>query len=77
MKTFKYAAPSLAAATLGVAVAFAPIASAATHATPAPTQSPHAAVTDTDPATPYGTDPESPAIFGYHTWLGDDTDVPF
>lgn len=32
---------------------------------------------DTDPATPYGTNPTSPAIFGYHTWLGDDVDVPF
>jgi hypothetical protein len=32
---------------------------------------------DTDPATPYGTDPLSPAIFGYHPWLGDDVDVPF
>ncbi|KAA0077269.1 hypothetical protein CIW52_31800 [Mycolicibacterium sp. P9-64] len=32
---------------------------------------------DTDPVTPYGTDPTSPAIFGYHTWFGDDTDVPF
>jgi hypothetical protein len=32
---------------------------------------------DTDPATPYGTDPTSPAIFGYHMWLGDDVDVPF
>jgi len=54
--------------------------SAATHAAPAPTDATHptpAAVTDTDPATPYGTDPESPAIFGYHTWLGDDVDVPF
>ena len=32
---------------------------------------------DTDPSTPYGTDPMSPAIFGYHTWLGDDVGVPF
>lgn len=32
---------------------------------------------DTDPVTSYGTDPTSPAIFGYHTWAGDDTDVPF
>jgi len=79
MKTIKYIAPWLAAAAMGAAVALAPIASAATHATSAPTATHRtpAAVTDTDPATPYGTDPESPAIFGYHTWLGDDTDVPF
>jgi hypothetical protein len=32
---------------------------------------------DTDPSTPYGTDPTSPAIFCYHTWLGDNVDVPF
>jgi hypothetical protein len=32
---------------------------------------------DTDPVTPYGTDPTSPAIFGYHNWLGDDVGVPF
>jgi hypothetical protein len=32
---------------------------------------------DTDPNTPYGTDPTSPAIFGYHPWLGDNVDVPF
>jgi len=32
---------------------------------------------NTDPVTPYGTNPTSPAIFGYHQWLGDDTDVPF
>jgi hypothetical protein len=32
---------------------------------------------NTDPVTPYGTDPTSPAIFGYHQWYGDDTDVPF
>ena len=32
---------------------------------------------NTDPVTPYGTDPTSPAIFGYHKWLGDDVDVPF
>jgi hypothetical protein len=32
---------------------------------------------DTDPTTPYGTDPMSPAIYGYHTWFGADVDVPF
>ncbi|MDT5259574.1 MAG: hypothetical protein QOD10_4654 [Mycobacterium sp.] len=61
MKTsIKYAAPWLAAAAMGAAIALAPIASA-----------------DTDPAVPYGTNPTSPAIFGYHTWIGDDVDVPF
>jgi hypothetical protein len=61
MKTsIKYAAPWLAAAAIGAAIALAPIASA-----------------DTDPAVPYGTNPTSPAIFGYHTWIGDDVDVPF
>jgi hypothetical protein len=58
--TSKYAAPWLAAAAIGAAIALAPIASA-----------------DTDPAVPYGTNPTSPAIFGYHTWIGDDVDVPF
>jgi hypothetical protein len=58
--TINYAAPWLAAAAIGAAIALAPIASA-----------------DTDPAVPYGTNPTSPAIFGYHTWIGDDVDVPF
>ena len=58
--TIKYAAPWLAAAAIGAAIALAPIASA-----------------DTDPAVPYGTNPTSPAIFGYHTWIGDHVDVPF
>jgi hypothetical protein len=77
--SMKYAAaPWLVAAVTGAAVAFAPIASAATHPTPvAEANTSAAALTDTDPATPYGTDPESPAIFGYHKWLGDDVDVPF
>jgi len=78
--TIKYVAPWMAAAAIGAAVALAPTASAATYPAPAATatsQTPPAAVTDTDPATAYGTDPESPAIFSYHTWLGDDVDVPF
>jgi hypothetical protein len=58
--TIKYAAPWLAAAAIGAAIALAPTASA-----------------NTDPATPYGTNPTSPAVFGYHPWLGDDVDVPF
>jgi hypothetical protein len=32
---------------------------------------------DTDPSTPYGTDPTSPAIFGYHTANSPQVDVPF
>jgi len=32
---------------------------------------------DTDPTTPYGTDPMSPAIFGYHTANSPQVDVPF
>jgi hypothetical protein len=32
---------------------------------------------DTDPSTPYGTDPMSPAIFGYHTADSPQADVPF
>jgi len=77
--TVKYATPWLAAAAIGAAIAVAPVASAATHPAPvtqAVTPSPNAD-TGIDPATPYGTDPESPAIFGYHKWLGDDVDVPF
>jgi hypothetical protein len=79
MKAIKYVAPWLAAAAIGTAIALAPTASAATHPTPAAhaTSRSAPAVTDSDPATPYGTDPESPAIFGYHTWLGNDVDVPF
>ena len=75
-----YVAPWLAAAAIGGAIALAPIASAATHPAPAPSAgtSPSAVGRPgTDPSTPYGTDPVSPDIFGYHTWLGDDKDVPF
>jgi hypothetical protein len=32
---------------------------------------------DTDPNTPYGTNPMSPAIFGYHTANSPQVDVPF
>jgi hypothetical protein len=79
MKAIKLVTPGLAAAAIGTAIALAPTASAATHPTPAThgTTRSAPAVTDTDPATPYGTDPESPAIFGYHRWLGNDVDVPF
>jgi hypothetical protein len=78
--TITYVAPWLAAAAIGGAIALAPIASAATHPAPAPSAgaSPSAVGTPgTDPSTPYGTNPMSPDIFGYHTWLGDHTDVPF
>jgi hypothetical protein len=81
MKTrIKYVAPWLAAATIGAAIALAPIASAATQPAPVPSAaaSPsHVGSAGTDPSTPYGTNPMSPDIFGYHTWLGDDKDVPF
>ena len=75
-----YVAPWLAAAAIGGAIALAPIASAATHPAPAPSavvSQSAVGSAGTDPSTPYGTDPVSPDIFGYHTWLGDDTDVPF
>ncbi|MDT5237144.1 MAG: hypothetical protein QOD36_2352 [Mycobacterium sp.] len=81
MKTsFKFVAPWLAAAAIGGAIALAPIASAATHPAPAPspgTSQSAVGKAGTDPSTPYGTDPMSPDIFGYHTWLGDNQDVPF
>jgi hypothetical protein len=73
-------APWLAAAAIGGAIALAPIASAATHPAPAPSVGASPSTVGrpgTDPSTPYGTDPLSPDIFGYHTWLGDDQDVPF
>jgi hypothetical protein len=74
MKTkITHVTPWLAAAAIGGAIALAPIASAASAvASPSAVGS-----AGTDPSTPYGTDPVSPDIFGYHTWLGDDTDVPF
>ncbi|PXX08824.1 hypothetical protein [Mycolicibacterium moriokaense] len=81
MKTkITHVTPWLAAAAIGGAIALAPIASAASHPAPAPSAvaSPSAVGNaGTDPSTPYGTDPVSPDIFGYHTWLGDDKDVPF
>jgi hypothetical protein len=76
----KYLAPWLAAAAIGGATALAPIASAATHPAPVPsTASSPSSVgsAGTDPSTPYGTNPMSPYIFGYHTSIGDYKDVPF
>ena len=65
--TIKYIAPWLAAAAIGGAIAFAPIASA-----------------ETNPSVPFGTDPTSPYVLGYHTSNHDEAnttngqvDVPF
>ena len=83
MKALKYVAPWLAAAAIGGAVALAPIASAATAATPI--SGPAVAGTaGTDPLVPFGTDPHSPYVFGYHVSDHDEAnttngqvDVPF
>ena len=82
MKAISYLAASLAAAAIGGAVALAPIASAATPATP--TQSAAAGTAGTDPLVPFGTDPHSPYVFGYHVSDHDESnttngqvDVPF
>lgn len=79
----KYLAPSLAAAAIGGAFVLAPIASAATYVAPAPTPAASSAP-GTDPLVPYGTDPHSPYVFGYHTSDHDESnttngqlDVPF
>jgi hypothetical protein len=79
MNAIKYVAPWLASAGIGTALVLAPTASAATRPAPVTqaTSPSVPVVTDSDPDTPYGTDPESPAIFGYHTWYGDNVDVPF
>jgi hypothetical protein len=81
--TIKYLAPWMAAAAIGGAVALSPIASAAT--TPAPHSGPVAVGTaGTDPLVPFGTDPRSPYVFGYHVSDHDESnttngqlDVPF
>ena len=80
MKAIKYIAPWLAAAAIGGAVALAPIASAATPPAPAATTS----TAGTDPLVPFGTDPHSPYVFGYHVSDHDESnttngqvDVPF
>jgi hypothetical protein len=59
-------------------VVLAPIASAATGPAPAAT------TTGTDPLVPFGTDPHSPYVFGYHVSNHDEAnttngqlDVPF
>jgi len=63
--TIKYLAPWMAAAAIGGAVALAPIASAATPQ--APTAPSSVGSAGTDPLVPFGTDPHSPYVFGYHT----------
>jgi hypothetical protein len=84
MNAIKYLAPSLAAAAIGGAIVLAPIASAATHVAPAPKPATSSASTGTDPLVPYGTDPHSPYVLGYHVSNHDEAnttngqlDVPF
>jgi hypothetical protein len=84
MNAIKYLAPSLAAAAIGGAIVLAPIASAATHVAPTPSAATLSAPTDTDPLVPYGTDPHSPYVLGYHVSNHDEAnttngqlDVPF
>jgi hypothetical protein len=81
--TIKYIAPWLAAAAVGGAVALAPIASAATPSAAATHSAPTAGA-GTDPLVPFGTDPHSPYVFGYHVSDHDEAnttngqvDVPF
>ena len=72
--TINYIAPWLAAAAIGGAVAFAPIASAAT--TPSAQSGPVAVGTaGTDPIVPFGTDPHSPYVLGYHVSDHDESDT--
>jgi hypothetical protein len=69
-RTIKHIAPWLAAAAIGVAPVFAPVASAdpGSHAAPSPSQSQEApAQSGADPQVPYGTDlstdePDNPYI---------------
>lgn len=73
----KFVAPLSAAAVIGGAILVAPVASAATITPPAP-------YSGTDPVVPYGTDPHSPYVLGYHVSDHDEAnttngqiDVPF
>jgi hypothetical protein len=82
MKAIKYVAPWLAAAAIAGAVALAPIAGAATPSGPTTATTTDSA--GTDPLVPFGTDPHSPYVFGYHTSDHDEAnttngqlDVPF
>jgi hypothetical protein len=63
--TIKYVAPWLAAAAIGGAVAFAPIAGAAVPLAAPTSQSVSAPDPGTDPLVPYGTEPQSPYRLGY------------
>ena len=80
--TIRYVAPWLAAAGIGGAIAFAPIASAAPIANAATHPAPVSSA-GTDPLVPYGTDPQVPPL-GFHESNHDDAnttngfvDVPF
>jgi len=82
MKAIKYVAPWLAAAAIGGAVALAPTAGAATP--PAAVSAAATGTAGTDPLVPFGTNPHSPYVFGYHTSDHDESnttngqvDVPF
>jgi hypothetical protein len=79
--TIRYLAAWMAVAAIGVALA--PVAGAATLATPHPGQSTVGSA-GTDPVVPFGTDPHSPYVLGYHTSDHDESnttngqvDVPF
>ncbi len=78
MKTaFKYVTSGLAAVAIGGAVAFAPVASAAT--LPAPVATVVTASTmgeaGTDPLVPFGTEPQVPVWLGYIDSNHDEVDT--
>jgi hypothetical protein len=75
MKSIKYFAPWVAAAAMGAAVALAPIASAATAPSPHTGPAATAASAGTDPLVPFGTDPHSPYVFGYHVSNHDESNT--
>ena len=82
--TIKYLAPWMAAAVIGGTVALAPAAGAATTPTPHSGPVATAGAPGTDPLVPYGPDPSSPYVFGYHTSDHDESnttnghvDLPF
>ena len=61
--TIKFIAPWLAAAAIGGAIGLAPVAAAAT---PAPSPAQPAFETGPNPLVPYGTNPQSPYVLGFH-----------
>ena len=64
--TLKYVTSGLAALAIGGAVAFAPVASAATPATPvASAMGSPIGSAGTDPLVPFGTEPHVPGVLGY------------